>query len=163
MVQKTIITKDTPPDVIEKDIAITRKEMSETIDEIEERFSLEHWKAATTETINNAASRGKELANRARGSALRFGRAARDRSLNTKNSALRFIKDNPSAARIMAFELGAWIVIAARLMNRKRATQTSRGSGRTDYAKAKITSIEEVEQKVKKAATTPEEGFKKAA
>jgi hypothetical protein len=169
MAEKTTITKDSPPDVIEQDIVRTRKEMSETIDEIVERISTEHWKAVARETIrekvNSAASRGKALAGRARDSALKFGRVARDRSLNAKGPVLQFIKNNQTAALVIGFELGAWIVIASKsLMNRKRKMRVTEEAGGTEYARAKIMSIEEVEQKVKEAALAPEEeSFKKAA
>lgn len=168
MAEKKIITKGTPPDLIEKDIANTRKEMSGTIGEIQERLSVEHWKAVAGETIREkvsaAASRGRELAARARESAQRFGRAARKNSWKAKDRVLQFMKDNPSAARVIAFELGAWTVIASTsLLSRKREKRMKKESGPTEYAKAKIMSIEEVEQKVERAALKPEEEFKKAA
>jgi hypothetical protein len=168
MADRKIISKDAPPDVIEQDIARTRGEMSNTIDEIQERLSARHWKGVIRETIrekmDRAAAGGRELADRARESARTFGRAARERSLDIKEKVPRFVQDKRTGLSFMAFELGAWLVIAARgAINKKRELRTGKTSGPTRYAKAKIMSIEDVEQKVEKAALSPEEGFRKAA
>lgn len=168
MPDKKNITKDTPPDVIERDIARTRNEMSNTIDEIEERISAEHWKAVVREKVrekkDSAVALGKELADKVKVSASRFGRSAGEKSSMAQDRALRFIKNNQVAASAVAFELGAWIAIAAQsAIKKKRRAAQSREAGGSEYAKAKIMSIEEVEQKVQKAALSPEEGQKKAA
>ncbi len=61
MAQKTNITKDTPPEMIEQDIARTREEMSGTVNEIQERLSPTHLKEAAKgkirETVRDATSR----------------------------------------------------------------------------------------------------------
>ena len=166
MAERKTISKDMPPEVLEKDIARTRGEMSHTIDEIQERLSAQHWTGVVKETVrdkmNRAAASGKELTDRTRESARKFGRAARKRSQEVKDRVPQFVKQNRTAFSIMAFELGAWIVIGARsAMNRKRELRLKEDAG--EYARAKIMSIEEVEQKVEKAALAPEQGFKKAA
>lgn len=166
MAEKTMITKNTPPDVIERDIASTRKELSETIDQIQEKFSAEHWKAVAGETVREkadiAAAWGKELADRAGESMRKFSRAARETSLKARGRVVEFIKNNPSAARMIGFELGVLAVIAFESLW-KRKSAIRREAGRADYAKAKVISIDDVAQKVKQAALTPEEEFKKAA
>jgi hypothetical protein len=168
MAEKRTISKDVPPDVITKDIAVTRGEMSHTIDEIQERLSARHWTGVVKETVmekvDRAKAGGKEFADRTRESARKFGRAARERSAEVKDRMPQVLNDKRAAASALAFELGAWIVIASRsAINRKRRLQMEKASGPADYAKAKIMTIEEVEQKVEKAALAPEEGSKKAA
>ncbi len=128
MAQQKIITKDTPPDVIERDIEETRAEMSETIDELQERFSAAHFRAEVKEHIRRkigyAEERGKELTGRAKVTALKFGRVARGSSQEVKNSLLRSIQKDPAAANIIAFEAGVLLVIAAQnLMKRKPAAE----------------------------------------
>lgn len=125
MARQSSIPKDTPPDVIERDIMATRLKMSRTLDQIQERFSAAHIKGVVKETfkarMNSAGSRANELAGRAKDSALRLARAARDRSQRAKQGLLRFIKEDPSAARIIAFEAGALLVILAQDMMKSKS------------------------------------------
>ncbi|OGW35535.1 MAG: hypothetical protein A2010_09415 [Nitrospirae bacterium GWD2_57_9] len=161
MAQNRTITKETPPEVIERDIAETRTELSRTIGEIQERFSAAHFKAEVKEIIRGkvdyAKARGKELAGRAKDSAMKLNRAARKSSQEAKKGLLRSIEKDPSAARVIAFEAGALLVmIGQRLMKRKAATPSH------VLPEQKIT-LEEAQEKVKAAALAPEEKLKKAA
>lgn len=51
MVDKLIITEETPSDVIERDISDTRSEISGTLNEIMERFSINHFKEEAKDKI----------------------------------------------------------------------------------------------------------------
>lgn len=166
MAEKKNINKGIPPDLIEKDIVRTRNEMSHTIDEIEERLSAEHWRSVVKEKAkekkDSAVAFGKKWAEKAKSSARSIGRSASQKSSNAQDQAMQFIKNNQVAASAIAFEVGAWIAIAAQRAVKNRAGKKKEAGG-TEYAKAKIMSIEEVEEKVQKAALSPEEGHKKAA
>ena len=120
-----------------------------------------HFKAEVKEIIRGkvdyAKARGKELAGRAKDSAMKLNRAARKSSQEAKKGLLRSIEKDPSAARVIAFEAGALLVmIGQRLMKRKAATPSH------VLPEQKIT-LEEAQEKVKAAALAPEEKLKKAA
>lgn len=78
MAEKTDITKDTPPEVIEQDIARTRAELSGTVDEIQERLSPGHIKEKATEKIRGGI----------RSVSSRISSSAKERGATIMNTAL---------------------------------------------------------------------------
>lgn len=165
MVHRKSIPENAPPDLIERDLAATRTDMSGTIDEIRERFSAAHLKAEVRENISEkitrARARGEELANRVKDAAIRFGRSARTNSRQAGNSVLRSLRDDPAAARVVAFELGAMVVIIAQGVLKRSATRPQNPA--EQVIRDKNLTLEEVQEKVKKAALAPEGSFRKAA
>lgn len=92
MAEKTNITRDTPPEMIEADIARTRREMSGTVNEIQERLSASHLKDEVKEKLRESTvDRVKDAANRVRNAASRFGSAAKERG----STVVDQIRTNP--------------------------------------------------------------------
>ena len=166
MAERKSITKDTPPDVIERDIEKVRGEITQTISEIEERLSPGHWRWVAREKIKgkarSAASRGKQLAGRAKDSASRIGVAAQDGASKATNRVLLFMKEDPMAARIIAFELG--VLIAAFWQDRKKA-KLKREAGRPQLLAEEraAETIESVQQPAGREVQVRKQEFKKAA
>jgi hypothetical protein len=78
--EKSSVTKDTPPEVLEADIARTRKQMSGTVSEIQERLSPAHLKDETKEKLRESTvDRWKDAASR-------FGTAAKERGANAMDT-----------------------------------------------------------------------------
>lgn len=116
MAEKTNITKDTPPDMIERDIVRTRVEMGETVSEIQERLSPSHLKEHAREKF-----RGKM-----RDTASRISHTAK----GTGNTILNTVKNNPVPVAMMSVGF-AWL-----LYNRSHD-----GNGR--YISEKASSLQE--------------------
>ncbi len=166
MAENKSITKDMPPDIIERDIAKVRGEITETISQIEERLSVGHWKWVMKEKVRSkalsAASRGKQLAGRAKDSASRIGLAAQDSASKATNRVLQFVKDDPVAARIIAFELGALIAAVWQDQNKKKMKKETDTTLLLAEESA-VQTIEGVQQPAKREVQVQKEQFKKAA
>ncbi len=145
-----------PPDAIERDIAKTRGELDKTIDEIEEKFSTAHWKAVAKETIGDKAeiarARGRLFADKAKETSSRLWLSARSNASKAKTGFLLFLKNDPLAAAIIGYELGVLVVAVSQGLA-KRSVNSKAGS------KEKTISLEDIEEKVRKAALTPEQTF----
>jgi hypothetical protein len=118
------ITKETPPRAIERDIATTRDEMNRTITEIEEKFSVVHWKALAKEILSDktkiATARGRELAKKAGESASRIGASVQDNISKAKSRGLQIMNDHPEAVLVIAFELGVLLVTGWQAVQKRR-------------------------------------------
>lgn len=160
------ITKETPPRFIERDIASTRDEMNRTITEIEEKFSVVHWKALAKEIVSNktriATERGKELAQKAGESASRIGASVQENISKATSRGLRIMNDNPEAALVIAFELGVLLVTGWQAVQRRRLLSKPETKPAALSEQEETLSLEEVEQKIKEAVM-PREKSRKAA
>ncbi len=153
MVDKLIITEETPSDAIERDISNTMSEISGTLNEIMERFSVNHFK-------EEAKDRIKEKARRVLSSVRTMSLAAQQRVMNAKNRGQQIIHDNPVAVSMAALGVGA--VILMLVLKRRKTTKMTRVYG------LRLTKRPEQQRsfsKMKQLRETgmPEEEFKKAA
>jgi ElaB/YqjD/DUF883 family membrane-anchored ribosome-binding protein len=151
--EKSSVAKDAPPDVLEADIARTRKQLSGTVSEIQERLSPAHMKDEAKEKLRESTvDRWKDAASR-------FGTAARERGANVmdtirssqawdtiKNSSTwDAVRSNPLPV-IMIGAGAAWLVF-----NRNRGTSSStsdtmsslssKAGELTDTAQAKMSEL----------------------
>ena len=117
MVDTLIVTKETPSDVIERDIASTRKEISGTLNDIRERFSVNHFKEEAKDKI-------REKARQAMSSVRTMSLAAQESVINAKNRGQQIIHDNPVAVSMAALGVGALILML--VLKRRKTTKMSR-------------------------------------
>jgi hypothetical protein len=148
------ITKETPPRAIERDIATTRDEMNRTITEIEEKFSIVHWKALAKEILSDktkiATARGRELAKKAGESASRIGASVQDNISKAKSRGVQIMNDNPEAVLVIAFELGVLLVTGWQAVQRRRLLLKPE-TGPAISKQEETPALEEAEQKIKEA------------
>jgi uncharacterized protein YjbJ (UPF0337 family) len=118
MAQKTNITKDTPPEMIQSDIARTRQEMSGTVGEIQERLSPAH--QATGKLRETARSTASRVSRTAREAASRIGDTARD----TGMSVMTFVRTYPVPLAMIGSGV-AWLMFTRTPAKEKTAERTA--------------------------------------
>lgn len=154
MADKLVVTKETPPGDIERDIASTRKEIGGTLNEIKERFSLNHFKEEAKDKI-------REKADRFISSVRTMSLAAQQSVMNAKNRGQQIIHDNPVAVGMAALGVGALMLLVIVLKRRGKSKKMSRGSRLPLLKEAERKTIGKVRQA--RETGLQEEEFKKAA
>lgn len=110
MAEKTDITNDTPPDVIEQDIARTRAEMSDTVNEIQDRLSPGRIREEARDRIRGGI----------RNVASRISRSAKERGASLMDT----VRSNPMPLAMIGIG-AAWLLISR---SRYRRTFEEAGS-----------------------------------
>jgi gas vesicle protein len=108
MVEKTDITGDTPPEVIEKDIARTRQEMSGTVGEIGERLSAVHLKEQAMDTIRETTT---DKVNKMKNTASRIGQNISHTAKESTSTMINAVKNNPVPLAMISAGV-AWLMFS---------------------------------------------------
>lgn len=108
MAEETDITKDTPPGVIEQDIARTREQMSGTVGKIEERLSSSHIKEQAKESIRQTTS---NKVNKMKNAASRMGQSIGQSAKESGTNVVNAVKSNPIPVAMISAGV-AWLMFS---------------------------------------------------
>lgn len=98
------------PDVLQAQIAQTRREMSETIDEIQARLTPERLKQDAEETVQQAA---REAQNAVRGKVEQMTDRATYKARNWRTNLVETVKENPVPSAMVGLGLG-WLLVGGK-------------------------------------------------
>lgn len=108
MAEKTDITKETPPELIEQDIARTRERMTGTVGEIEERLTARHIKEQAKDSIRETTS---DKVNKMKNAASKIGQNISQSAKESSTTVINAVKSNPLPVAMISAGV-AWLMFS---------------------------------------------------
>lgn len=108
MAEKTDITGDTPPELIEKDIARTREQMTGTVGEIQERLSARHLKQEAKDSIRETTA---DKVNKMKNAATRMRQSMSQTAKESGTTVINAVKSNPVPVAMISAGV-AWLMFS---------------------------------------------------
>ncbi len=143
MAEKTDITRNGPPEALERDIERTRQEMSGTVSEIQNRLSYGHLKEQAKETIRESTA---NRVNKMKNAATRMGQSVSQTARDTGSTIVDTIRNNPVPV-IMISAGVAWLVFNrtrggnSQLISQKASELSGKAGELTGKAQEKMSEL----------------------